>query len=416
MLEELKLKDEYVVTIKNQDHFGNGVVRVKEMTVFVKNALPNEKCKIQITKISKTFAEAKVIEYISLSEDRCEVVCPYYNKCGGCSIMHQSKEGQLQYKENKIREIFNKFADMRKIPLNKIVSGDNFNYRNKAKLHAENNKFGFYKEKTNDIVPIESCAIVDPMINTIIEKIKEYCEENKKEKVENLMIRITNTNEIMVVVEGKLKKDFTNMLEELGVTTIFVNNKITLGKGYITEKIFEMNFQLSPRSFFQVNYEMMLMLYKIILNFYKEKKYSKVLDLYCGTGTIGMLLTPYIEQVVGIEVETVAVENANNNKEINNVKNIEFIRGRVEDEIDTFSDIDSIIVDPPRMGLDNKTIKAILDIEPKSIVYVSCDPVTLARDIKILDKKYELVEITPIDMFPNTYHVETVSILNKRKK
>ncbi|MDD3241875.1 MAG: 23S rRNA (uracil(1939)-C(5))-methyltransferase RlmD [Bacilli bacterium] len=417
MLDEIKIKDKYKVFIKNQDHFGNGITKLKNKLVFVNKALPNEECEIEITNVKKTFAEAKIIDIIKSSDERKEPICPYYNSCGGCNLMHQDFQKQLEYKENKVKEILERFADLnlKDININKIISTNEFNYRNKVVLHFENNNFGFYKEKSNEIVAIDNCCLLDPSLNTIIDNIREYLVSNPKEQIYDMMIRTTNLNETMVVIEGKIKsKIISKMLKDLGVTTVNINGINTLGNGYIKEQIFEQYFQISPSSFFQVNYKTMLKLYSNVVNFYKEKNYNKVLDLYCGTGTIGMLLTPYVNKVIGIEIEKSSIIDAKNNKLINDISNIEFIKGKVEEKIERFMDIDSIIVDPPRSGLDTKTIKAIMNIKPESICYISCDPVTLSRDLKVLLTKYDIEEVSIYDMFSNTYHVETLVKLNRK--
>ena len=418
MLDEIKVNDKYKVFIKNQDHFGNGITKIKNKLIFVNKALPEEECEIEIINVKKTFAEARIVNIIKESSQRKEPICPFYNACGGCNLMHQNYQKQLDYKEQKVREILERFADLnlKNININKIVSNKEFNYRNKVVLHFENNNFGFYKEKSNEIVAIDNCCLLDYSLNTIIDNVREYLALNPKEKIHDMMIRTTNLNETMVVIEGKVKsKNLTKVLKDLGVTTVNINRVNNLGNGYIKEKIFEQYFQISPSSFFQINYETMLNLYSKVINFYKEKNYNKVLDLYCGTGTIGMLLTPYVNKVIGIEIEKSSIIDAKNNKILNEVKNIEFVKGKVEDKIENFMDIDSIIIDPPRSGLDTKTIKAIMNIKPESICYISCDPVTLSRDLKVLLTKYDIEEISIYDMFSNTYHVECMVLLQHKK-
>lgn len=415
MLEELKVNDEYELTIEKQDHFGKGLVKVKNMFVFVKDALPGDICKIEITNVKKTFATARIKKLITPSKARVEPECPYYDTCGGCHIMHESYNKQLEFKEQKVKELLERFTGLKEINLYPIVGKDPFYYRNKVIFHGENRYLGFYQEKTNQLVPIKTCIITDQKLNMIYHEVQKFLSDNKEATIDHLMLRTTSLNEILVVLEGNVDKE--RLLPYLdNVSTVYLNNKLIKGNQYIGEEIFDIQFKIYPSSFFQVNYEMMLVLYRIVMNFYQNKEYYKVLDLYCGTGTIGMLISNYVEQVIGVEKEASSIDSANLCKEINGITNIRFIRGKVEDEIDSFKDVDSIIVDPPRSGLDNHTLDTILDLNPQTITYISCDPVTLARDLKVLSEDYNVLEVHPVDMFPNTYHVENVVFLERNQK
>jgi 23S rRNA (uracil1939-C5)-methyltransferase len=413
MLEEIKVSDLYEVLIEKQDHFGNGLVKIKNIFVFVKNALPGDMCKIEITNVKKNFANAKIKEIINPSSFRVKVKCPYYEKCGGCHIMHEEYTKQLKFKEEKVSELLKKFTGLEDINMYPIKFKEPFYYRNKVIFHGENKELGFYQEKTNKLVPIKECIITNSKLNVVYKDIQKYLYENKDERVDNLLLRITSLNEILVVLEGNIHED--RILPYLNnVSTIYLNNKLVRGNSYIEEELFGIKFKIYPSSFFQVNYEMMLVLYKTVMNFYKDKNYDKVLDLYCGTGTIGMLVSSYVKEVIGVEKESSSIVSANLCKKVNNISNISFIHGKVEDKIDLFKDIDSIIVDPPRSGLDNHTLEIIIKLSPKTITYISCDPVTLARDLKVLKDKYQVLEVHPVDMFPNTYHVENVVFLERK--
>lgn len=414
MKELLKVNNEYEVTILKQEHFGRGITKINDMFVFIENALENDVCKIIITDVKKNFAVAKIKEIIKPSANRVIPKCPYYNICGGCHIMHENYEKQLEFKEQKVKELLERFTRINDINFYPIVYNQQFNYRNKIILHGNNNQLGFYKEKTHDIVPINECIITNTKINNIYKNIQNYLQENKNNYVKNIMFRTTSLNETMIVLEGKIEED--KIIQILNnVDTIYLNNKLIKGNPYIVENIFDIKFYIYPTSFFQVNYEMMKVMYKLVMDFHKDKNYHKVLDLYCGTGTIGMLVSKYVEEVVGVELEKSSIDSANLCKELNNIENIKFIQGRVEDNIDFFKEIDSIIVDPPRSGLDKHTIETILKLSPKTISYISCDPATLARDLKMLLTDYNVLEVHPIDMFPNTYHVENVVFLEKNK-
>lgn len=415
---EIRVTDEYDVTIKKQDHFGSGIVRIKDMLVFVKQALPGDRVKIRVTDVKKTYATAEILKMISPSPDRTSPYCAYFDICGGCQIMNQSYSAQLDFKEQKVREVFKKFAEIEDLDIESVSHGPEFHYRNKIIYHGNNKVLGLYREKSNSIIPVKLCLLAEQELNLIYSKVLEYANNNPKLSVTDLMIRKTSLNETMLVIAGKLgdQKDFLNFFSDLAITSLYVNGKLIQGKPSIMEKIFEMQFEIYPDAFFQVNYSMTKILYQIITNYYKYKNYDKVLDLYCGTGTIGLLLSPYVSHVIGVELSADAIRSAKANKEINKVDNIEFIEGKVESHIQKFKEVDSIVVDPPRSGLDHVTIQTILKLLPESIVYVSCDPVTLARDLKLLLEEYTLVRTNLVDMFPNTYHIETVVILEKTPK
>lgn len=401
------------VTILKQDHFGRGITRIDDKLIFVEKALPLEECEIDIIEEKKKYSIARVTNLITESSNRVIPKCPYYDVCGGCHIMHQDLEGQLSFKKEKLKELLERFSGIKDINISNVVRVNDFNYRNKIILHGKNNKLGFYKEQTHDVVPIKECLITNSEINKIYKRVCDYLEETKHEIIDKLMIRNTKTNEKMISIDGNINIDkFISRFDD--IDSIYINNSLVFGKEFITEEIFNLKFKVYPDSFFQINYDLMMALYKKIQDFYKNRNYSNVLDLYCGTGTIGMIISNYVDKVIGVEVVESSIKSAIECMKINNITNISFKCGKVEDMIDEFDNIDSIIVEPPRKGLDNHTLNTILKLNPKSIVYVSCDPVTLSRDLKELSKKYEIIEVTPFDMFPNTYHVESMVILNRK--
>ncbi len=403
----------YDVSILKQDHFGQGIAKIGDMLVFVSGGLPNEDCKIKLFQQKKNYATASIIDMITVSPYRVHAKCPYYHDCGGCQIMHEDYLHQLQFKEQKIKELLEKFTGLDNIPIFPILSKEPFAYRNKVTFHGNHQKLGIYQEKTNQITEIDTCVIANDQINQIYKKILLFLRKNPNNTIQKLMIRTTSLKESMVVLEGKINlQEFLPYLEE--VTTVYSNQKLVKGKESITENIFGMKFEIYPDSFFQVNYSMMLELYQLVIDFHKNKNWKTVLDLYCGTGTIGMLVSPYVEKVIGVESEEESIISANQCKKKNHVNNIDFIHGKVEMVIDQFSNIDIVIVDPPRSGLDSHTISCILKLAPEAITYISCDPATLARDLKLLKDSYQILEVHPVDMFPNTYHVECVVFLSRK--
>ena len=321
--------------------------------------------------------------------------------------MHIKEEKQEEFKKEKVEEILKKFLKYNK-DVNDIVFSKNFNYRNKVVLHIKDNKLGFYKNKTNELIEIDKCLLLNPVINDLISYLKNYIE---LKDIEKITIKVGNkTNEVMLIIDGSIAY-YKKLLEIVDV--LIINEKVMTTKDYITSYIGNKKYIIKKNSFFQVNYDIYTRMYNKVKDVIVKEKSKNVLDLYCGTGTIGIYISDVVSKITGIEVVSDAIEAANTNKKINNVENIEFILGKVEDKLDFISNnnIDTVIVDPPRSGLHKKVIPILEKISPKTIIYVSCDPITMARDIKLLSNNYELVEVTPYDMFPNTYHVECVCVL-----
>ena len=396
--------------IEKLDYYGRGISRSSGKVYFIENALKDEDVSITLLKEKKKYCEAKLKEISNISKDRTEAKCKYYNVCGGCQIMHIKEEKQEEFKKEKVEEILKKFLKYNK-DVNDIVFSKNFNYRNKVVLHIKDNKLGFYKNKTNELIEIDKCLLLNPVINDLISYLKNYIE---LKDIEKITIKVGNkTNEVMLIIDGSIAY-YKKLLEIVDV--LIINEKVMTTKDYITSYIGNKKYIIKKNSFFQVNYDISTRMYNKVKDVIVKEKSKNVLDLYCGTGTIGIYISDVVSKITGIEVVSDAIEAANTNKKINNVENIEFILGKVEDKLDFISNnnIDTVIVDPPRSGLHKKVIPILEKISPKTIIYVSCDPITMARDINLLSNNYELVEVTPYDMFPNTYHVETVCVLKKK--
>lgn len=390
------------IEITGQDHQGRGIVRNNDKVIFVENALPGEICDIEITKNNKKYQEAKAVRFVKKIQQ--SVTCPYYKECGGCNILHQKYEDQLQFKEKKLKEILKKFAGI-EIDLEKIIFDKEKEYRNKIVLH----NLGLYQKKSHNTIKVESCLLVHPKINEIIKRLQEFS-KNSNNIIEEVMIRVGNSGETLLKITGKVHKaSIKEYFQDIDV--LILNSQLLSNKDSITDKIFDKKFKLSADSFYQVNRFVTPKLYKLVIETLKNKNIKTVLDLYCGVGTISLLVSSYVQKVIGIEVVKSAIENANNNKTLNNIENVEFIHGKVEDHIEKIKEVDAVIVDPPRKGLDQKTINTLLKLEPQHLIYVSCDPVTLARDLNILKEKYSIDSVTPTDMFPNTYHIECACVL-----
>ncbi len=397
------------VKIDRMDHFGRGIAYIHDKIVFVDNALSDEVVSIKIYKENQKKIEARGVKVITESKEREKPKCPYYDFCGGCNIMHMKYSTQLTFKENKVKDIVKKYAGISPDKVRCILPSPQFYYRNKIILHVQDKKIGLYKNKSHEIIEIDKCLLVNERINQIIKILKKFIKETNH-CIEEIIIR--GSNDFLLYIKGKVEQE--KIADYFKNINVVVNDKAVLYNGFIMDTLFDKDFIVSPNSFYQVNGFQTEKLYDLVVSYFKDEKCKKVLDLYCGTGTIGMIMSDYVEEVVGIEINSSSYLDALKNKELNQIGNIHFINGKVEDFIDSFDNIDAIVVDPPRNGLDKHVIGVLKTLSSKKIIYVSCDVMTLARDLKLLNDKYEVLEITPVDMFPNTYHVECVCVLKLR--
>lgn len=395
------------VKIEKLDNFGRGITYINDKICFVEDALENEIVDIEVTLDKKKYQEAKVKEFISVSDKRIEEECPFSKICGGCNLNHISYVDENNFKEEKLKQLVEKYTSIDSSLVQGINYDERNNYRNKIVLHGNNNKLGLYQKQSNDIVEIDKCILVDDRINKIINLLNHI---NKN--ISEATIKISNdAKEIMVEIKGEVL-DTYELINTVDV--LIINNEYLSDKKQIINPIGNKKYYESISSFFQVNKTLTEKLYNEALNVVKEDKPNTVLDLYCGTGTIGIYISDYCNKIIGIDYNKSNIEDANKNKELNNCHNIEFICDKVENQIDKFNNIDLIVVDPPRAGLDTKTKDYLKKINPEKIIYISCDPVTLVRDLNDLEDTYKVNFIKPFNMFPRTYHCESVCILERR--
>ncbi len=394
------------VKIEKLDHYGRGITKINNKICFVENALPNEIVKIEVIKETKKYFLAKVIDFIEKSPSRIIEKCPYYNICNGCNLEHLSYSKENEFKRRKVQEILVKFAKINPKLVTETIYSLEYKYRNKVTLHGNDKCLGYYKKDSKSLLNIEKCCLLDSKINEIINLI-----QSQENKIKELLIRVSNDSKMLML---KINGEFENVNDLIGkVDVLIYNNKLLTTNKKIITQIGNKKYYLSIDSFFQVNKNLTVELYDKVKQLVKEEKPDKLLDLYTGTGTIGIYVSEYAKEIIAVDSSESNILDANQNKELNNISNIKFINDKVENVIDTFSNIDMIIVDPPRAGLDKKTINSIEKINPKKIIYVSCDPVTFARDVNLLNN-YEVKEVVPVNMFPRTYHVECVSLLQKK--
>jgi len=453
----LEINKEYVVDIESLGYEGEGVARIDGYPVFVLGALPQEKVKIKIIKAKKKYAFGELLEIIYSSDVRKVPKCIKFEECGGCSLKHLKYEGQLDFKFNRVKDCIKKIAGLDENIVQYTLGMNNeYRYRNKVQFQVDliNNDIliGFYSEKSHKIINIDNCLIQDEISEKIIRIIKNWMVDNsimpaKKEGIlfnegiiRNIVIRKSfKTNEIMIILVTLHKKIpyINELIEELsnnvtGFKSLIqnINTKntnwvmgeecVTLyGENHITDYIGNFKFNISPLSFFQVNPYQTEVLYNKALEYANLNGDEVVFDAYCGTGTITLFLSQKAKKVYGVEVIDQAIENAKINASINNISNAEFFVGKSEEIIPQLIkdgiEPNVIVVDPPRKGCDTKLLEAIGRARPNKVVYVSCDPSTLARDLKYLEENgYKTIEVQPVDMFPMTKHIESVALLIKK--
>ena len=426
---------------------GKGVVKTSDGVIFVDGLFIEEEADVKVlyTRAGNKFG--KVYRLVTKSPDRIQPACGVCTACGGCQFQQLAYDAQLEYKTNKVRSTIKKQLGGEPNVYPIIGMDDPYNYRNKIQVPIGLNKHGkiisgFYRANTHEIIEIEGCSIEDLRASPIIASVKKlmkefkyspYNEDTGDGLIRHIIIRTSyHYKEIMVTIvtnkdEFKGKNNFIKALVKANpeITTIVQNinprhtnvilgekERILYGPGFIKDSILGVNFYISSKSFYQVNPIQVEKLYSKAIEFADLKETDVVLDAYCGTGTIGLIASSHVKEVVGVEIVKEAIKNAKHNAEINHIGNATFYVDDASIAIRKFLDnnkkFDVIFVDPPRKGLDEKFVHALLESKAERIVYVSCDPETLARDLKLLETKYEIKKIQPVDMFPMTFHVETV--------
>lgn len=396
------------VCIEKLDNMGRGICYTNNKITFVENALPTEIVKIEITYENKKYREAIVKEYIKKSKLRRGEECPYFKECGGCKLLNVSYEETINFKKEKLQSIFKKYVKYNN-NIDVISMDKNYGYRNKITLKVANGKYGYYESKTHNLVEIKNCLMAEEAIQQFFKDIKLLGIKNGE-----VILRTNYNNELLIVIKSIEKVNIK--LEELKrkhkIAGIVINNKIYDGDNVFVEIINNNIFQVSYDSFFQVNREGCRKLFELVDN--EVEKNDIILDLYCGVGTLGINSHRKIKKIYGIEIVKNAILNAIKNAKMNKVENAFYMLGDVGKCLDQVKDeIKTVIVDPPRTGLDKQTKEILIKRKIKKIIYVSCDPMTLVRDINDLNT-YRIEKVVGLDMFPYSYHVECVCILSLR--
>lgn len=455
----MKKDDIVLVTIEDMGTSGEGIGKADGFTLFIKDAIIGDIVEAKVMKVKKNYGYARMMRIVAASKDRVEAKCQYSRACGGCQIQTMSYPKQLEYKQNLISNNLARIGGFDKEYIDEIMEPivgmeEPFHYRNKAQYPVGMNKngeiiTGFYAGRSHDIIANTDCALGVAENKIILEKILKYMKEchvsaydekSHKGLVRHVLIRKGfKTGQLMVclVINGnKLPKE-DYLVEELislpGMTSISYNKntentnvilgKKTIniwGKAYIEDYIGDIKFRISPKSFYQVNPVQTENLYELALEYADLSLEDVVWDLYCGIGTISLFMTKKAKKVYGVEIVPEAIEDARVNAQINNIENVEFYVGKAEEVLPEKYDkekiyADVIVVDPPRKGCDSACIETMIKMEPKKIVYVSCDSATMARDLKILTEAgYKLKRVRGVDQFGHTMHTETVALMAKQ--
>ena len=452
----MKKNEEYIVDIIDNGYEGEGIAKIDNFIIFIPGAIKGEKIKILIVKVTSSFAYGKILEILKKSENRIEDVdCSTYKRCGGCNLRHMNYKKTLELKRDIVQNLVNKNLKINLNVKNTIGMEEPFNYRNKAQYPVGINKegkiiVGVFANRTHEVIETNGCIIQNKESEKIAKFICEFAYKNNisvydentgKGLLRHIVIKVgIQTNEMMCILvlngkeiknEEKLVKELTNNFPNIKTIVKNINSKNTnvilgkenitiYGNGYIYDKLGDYTFKISPLSFYQINPVQTEKLYNLALQKAELTGKEILLDLYCGIGTIGIFMAKNAKQVYGIEIVEEAIKDAKENCKINNIQNAKYYAGDTEkllsDLIEKEKIIpDLVVVDPPRKGLDKNTIENIKNIKPKKVIYISCNPATLIRDLSYLEDKYKIKEIQPVDMFPFTSHVECCSVLELKE-
>jgi 23S rRNA (uracil1939-C5)-methyltransferase len=441
----------YKMDISGLTHEGQGVGKIEGFVVFVDAALPGENIDVKIVKQTKSYAVGQLIKINKPSGDRTKPFCPVYDLCGGCAVQHMNYEAQLNFKKDTVLQNLKRIGGLHDVIVHDTIGMENpYKYRNKVQypvgIDNDEIRIGFYESRSHNIIDSSQCDIQPDESNKIRDIVRNFCrdrgvgiynEKTGKGLLRHVMVRKGfKTDEIMVVLvingndfpwSDDLVKELLACYSNIKSVVLNINtkntniilgmkNKCIYGNKYISDYIGEFKFEISPLSFFQVNPIQTEVLYRKALEYAGLSGEETVFDLYCGIGTISLFLSQKAKRVVGVEVVEDAVRDAKRNAELNNITNVEFLAGEAEKVIPEMyaqgTKADVVVVDPPRKGCDEVLLNTLVEMQPERIVYVSCNPSTLARDLKYLcEHGFEVKEVQPVDMFPWTGHVECIIMM-----
>lgn len=440
-------KNEYFdVEFIDMTHDGMGVCKIDGFPIFVANALKGEKGQIKITKVNSSFGFGRLLLLSEISPFRKEPICEHFTECGGCNLMHMNYQMQLDFKKHRTKETLRKLGRIDTVVNETVGMVNPYYYRNKAVIPfgEENGKMiaGLYKNRTHDIIDMKKCYIIPKVTTDIVKFLKNifvelsipaYNEETGLGVIRNVIIRSSNKYDdisiTLVTAVPKLPKKeivIKKIISKFEKVISIIQNynpdktnvvlgkksKILYGEDFIVDEINDVKFKISHRSFYQVNPAQTEELYKKAIQYAEVDEDYTVIDAFCGIGTIGLSVASQVKEVLGVEVIKQSVEDAKENASVNGIHNATFVAGKAEQVIHTWKDknVDVLFVDPPRKGVDKEFLEAVVAMKIPKIVYISCNVSTLARDMNFLQaNNYEVLEVTPFDMFPQTSHIEAVA-------
>lgn len=455
---EAPIQKNDVIDVKFEDltHDGAGVAKVDGFPIFVANGLPGEEAQIKVIKVKKGYGYGRIMEFYKKSPDRQEPPCPIYKQCGGCQLQHLTYEAQLKFKQKQVKEVLTRIGKLADVTVHPVLGMDNpWKYRNKSQVPVGEMEgglvAGFFQQRSHTIINMEECLIQVEENDRIVQGVKRiaekygiiaYNEETHTGTLRHIVTRYgRKSKDVMVVLitrtaelphkEGIIEdihrtfpqvKSIIQNINSKRTNVIFGDKtKVLWGDEYLYDSIGDIQFAISARSFYQVNPEQTKVLYDKALEYADLSGKETVIDAYCGIGTISLFLAQKAKKVYGVEIVPEAIEDAKRNAKLNGFGNVEFEVGKAEEIIPAWHQkgikADVIVVDPPRKGCDIELLETIIKMKPKRVVYVSCNPGTLARDLRILeDGGFKTVEVQPVDMFPHTAHVETVVLMSRVEK
>lgn len=450
-MKPVQKNDRLLVHVEDLTHDGAGVAKVDGYPLFIQGALPGEDVRVHVLKTLKSYGFAKLLEIENASPNRVAAPCPVFDTCGGCQIQHLSYDGQKEFKQKMVRDAITRIGKLPDVPVHAVKGmEDPWRYRNKSQIPfgVENGRTvaGFYESRSHTIADTDVCLIQTLEADAIMVGLKKslvdmgiepFEEQTHRGQLRHVVVRKARaTGEIMVVLVTKKKKfpqaeqaialirslvpDTVSIVQNINpekTNVIFGNETLTLwGKEVIEDRIGDVRFEISARSFYQINPIQTETLYGQALEYAGLTGSETVIDAYCGIGTISLFLAQKAKFVMGVEIVPQAIEDAKRNAELNGFTNTLFEAGPAEQVIPRWykegKKADVLVVDPPRKGCDEQLLRTILKQRPGRVVYVSCNPATLARDLRILeDGGYRTKEVQPVDMFPQTTHCEAVAWL-----
>lgn len=460
----IKLGTKMVMEFIALTHEGLGIAKIsgpnnlgevyENFPIFVPGALPNEKGYVEINRLTKTFGYGTLLKAFpdTFTKDRNTPICENYPRCGGCNIMHMTYAAQLRFKHDTVKETLERIGSLKNIKVEPVIGAKNpLCYRNKVQVPFGEDNYktiaGFYKRDTHSIIPLNKCYIQSEVSTSLTIFVKNLCneygikgynEKYHKGDIRHILIKTNALEEIMLVlvvlhpdinniekIVEKVTKRYPsvksivlNVNRARGNTTIGDKNIVLYGESHITDVLCGKTFKIGATSFYQVNHDQTEVLYNKAIELASLTKEDVLIDAYCGIGTIGIIASDKVKKVYGVEIVPEAIQNAIENMKINNVKNAEYVCGKAEEQIVKWMEskipATTIVVDPPRKGCDEKLLDTIVSMGIPKVIYVSCNPATLARDLKYLvEHSYKVKHVQPVDMFPQSNHIETVVLLTK---